>query len=453
MRSEQYDSEPTSQALSLLELNSRIRAALNQSFPDTYWVRAEMSDVRVNAASGHCYLEFIEKETRSGQLVAKVRGTIWARTFRLLKPYFEQETGQPFASGLKVLVKVMVDFHELYGLNLTVVDIDPAYTLGDMARRRLEIIRQLKAEGVFDLNKELPLPTLTRRIAVISSPTAAGYEDFVNQLAHNPGGYPFYVKLFPALMQGERTEQSVIEALDRIYAHQNCFDVVVLIRGGGATSDLNSFDSYLLAANCAQFPLPILTGIGHERDDTVVDLVAHTRLKTPTAVAAFLIERMDQAALALENVRQAVVRIASERMRTEKQTLQRYTSRIPLVVGQRLERNRALLQQLGGRLPSLAQGFVHRKQLAVDRFTLQLRSAATNRLNEKQRFLQLQEQFVRLASPDYILRRGYSLTLRNGQIVKRAEELRPGERLTTRFMDGEVQSVVEEKRTEKRRMR
>lgn len=453
MRSKQYDSEPTSQALSLLELNSRIRAALNHSFPDTYWVRAEMSDVRVNAASGHCYLEFIEKEARSGQLVAKVRGTIWARTFRLLKPYFEQETGQPFASGLKVLVKVMVDFHELYGLNLTVVDIDPAYTLGDMARRRLEIIRQLKEEGVFDLNKELPMPTLTRRIAVISSPTAAGYEDFVNQLAHNPGGYPFYVKLFPALMQGERTEQSVIEALDRIYAHQDCFDVVVLIRGGGATSDLNSFDSYLLAANCAQFPLPILTGIGHERDDTVVDLVAHTRLKTPTAVAAFLIERMDQAALALENVRQAVVRIASERMRTEKQTLQRYTSRIPLVVGQRLERNRALLQQLGGRLPSLAQGFVHRKQLAVDRFTLQLRSAATNRLNEKQRFLQLQEQFVRLASPDYILRRGYSLTLRNGQIVKRAEELRPGERLTTRFMDGEVQSVVEEKRAEKRRMR
>ena len=416
-------------------------------------MRAELSDVRVNAASGHCYLEFIEKEARSGQLVAKVRGTIWARTFRLLKPYFEQETGQPFASGLKVLVKVMVDFHELYGLNLTVVDIDPAYTLGDMARRRLEIIRQLKEEGVFDLNKELPLPTLTRRIAVISSPTAAGYEDFVNQLAHNPGGYPFYVKLFPALMQGERTEQSVIEALDRIYAHQDCFDVVVLIRGGGATSDLNSFDSYLLAANCAQFPLPILTGIGHERDDTVVDLVAHTRLKTPTAVAAFLIERMDQAALALENMRQAVVRIASERMRTEQQTLQRYTSRIPLVVGQRLERNRTLLQQLGGRLPSLAQGFVHRKQLEVDRFTLQLRSAATNRLNEKQRFLQLQEQFVRLASPNYILRRGYSLTLRNGQIVKRAEELRPGERLTTRFMDGEVQSVVEEKRTEKRRMR
>ena len=453
MRSEQYDSEPTSQALSLLELNSHIRAALTHSFPDTYWVRAEMSDVRVNAASGHCYLEFIEKEARSGQLVAKVRGTIWARTFRLLKPYFEQETGQPFASGLKVLVKVMVDFHELYGLNLTVVDIDPAYTLGDMARRRLEIIRQLKEEGVFDLNKELLLPTLTRRIAVISSPTAAGYEDFVNQLAHNPGGYPFYVKLFPALMQGERTEQSVIEALDRIYAHQDCFDVVVLIRGGGATSDLNSFDSYLLAANCAQFPLPILTGIGHERDDTVVDLVAHTRLKTPTAVAAFLIERMDQAALTLENMRQAVVRIASERMRTEKQTLQRYTSRIPLVVGQRLERNRTLLQQLGGRLPSLAQGFVHRKQLAVDRFTLQLRSAASNRLNEKQRFLQLQEQFVRLASPDYILRRGYSLTLRNGQIVKRAEELRPGERLTTRFMDGEVQSVVEEKRAEKRRMR
>ena len=277
MRKKEIDRSPDKQALSLVELNQRIRMTLEQAFPDTYWVRAEMSDVRENGASGHCYLEFIEKDPRSGQLLAKVRGAIWAKTFRLLKPYFEMETGQRFVSGLKVLVRVTVDFHELYGLSLTVVDIDPAYTLGDMARKRLEIIRQLQEEGVFELNKELPLPLLPRRIALISSPTAAGYEDFMNQLTHNRAGYPFYVKLFPALMQGERTEESVIAALDRIYAHQELFDVVALLRGGGATSDLNSFDSYLLAANCAQFPLPILTGIGHERDDTVVDLVAHTR--------------------------------------------------------------------------------------------------------------------------------------------------------------------------------
>ena len=310
MRRTISDPSPADQALSLVELNQRIHMTLEQAFPDTYWVRAEMSDVRENSASGHCYLEFIEKDPRSGQLLAKVRGAIWAKTFRLLKPYFEMETGQRFVSGLKVLVRVTVDFHELYGLSLTVVDIDPAYTLGDMARKRLEIIRQLQEEGVFGLNKELPLPLLPQRVALISSPTAAGYEDFMNQLMHNRAGYPFYVKLFPALMQGERTEGSVIAALDRIYAHQELFDVVALLRGGGATSDLNSFDSYLLAANCAQFPLPILTGIGHERDDTVVDLVAHTRLKTPTAVAEFLIARMDQAAKTLEDLQQAVIQSA-----------------------------------------------------------------------------------------------------------------------------------------------
>lgn len=444
MRKKEIDRSPDKQALSLVELNQRIRMTLEQAFPDTYWVRAEMSDVRENGASGHCYLEFIEKDPRSGQLLAKVRGAIWAKTFRLLKPYFEMETGQRFVSGLKVLVRVTVDFHELYGLSLTVVDIDPAYTLGDMARKRLEIIRQLQEEGVFELNKELPLPLLPRRIALISSPTAAGYEDFMNQLTHNRAGYPFYVKLFPALMQGERTEESVIAALDRIYAHQELFDVVALLRGGGATSDLNSFDSYLLAANCAQFPLPILTGIGHERDDTVVDLVAHTRLKTPTAVAEFLIARMDQAAQTVEELQQTMTQSASVRLLQEKQRLQSYATRFPALVGQRMERNRTLLHQLGAKLPTMAQGFVERKRAMVDRLAMQLRNATTTHLAEKQRFLQLQEQFVRMASPDYILRRGYSLTLREGKIIKRAEELQAGEELTTRFMDGEVKSIIKE---------
>ena len=444
MRKKDMDRSPDKQALSLVELNQRIRMTLEQAFPDTYWVRAEMSDVRENGASGHCYLEFIEKDPRSGQLLAKVRGAIWAKTFRLLKPYFEMETGQRFVSGLKVLVRVTVDFHELYGLSLTVVDIDPAYTLGDMARKRLEIIRQLQEEGVFELNKELPLPLLPRRIALISSPTAAGYEDFMNQLTHNRAGYPFYVKLFPALMQGERTEESVIAALDRIYAHQELFDVVALLRGGGATSDLNSFDSYLLAANCAQFPLPILTGIGHERDDTVVDLVAHTRLKTPTAVAEFLIARMDQAAQTVEELQQTMTQSASMRLLQEKQRLQSYATRFPALVGQRMERNRTLLHQLGAKLPTMAQGFVERKRAMVDRLVIQLRNATTTHLAEKQRFLQLQEQFVRMASPDYILRRGYSLTLREGKIIKRAKELQAGDELTTRFMDGEVKSIIKE---------
>ena len=308
--------------LSLLELNNLVRGVVSEAFPGTCWVRAEMSDVRTNASSGHCYLEFIEKNPITGQLVARARGSIWAKTFRMLKPYFEMETGQLFASGLKVLVKVSVEFHELYGYSLTVLDIDPAYTLGDMLRKRMEIIRQLKEEGVFTLNKELPFPVLPKRIAVITSPTAAGYEDFLNQLANNKAGYPFYPKLFPALMQGERTEESVIAALDRIYHHIDCFDVVVIIRGGGSTSDLNSFDSYLLAANCAQFPLPVITGIGHERDDTILDMVAHTRMKTPTAVAEFLIGRMDAAAEELEDLQQEVSELASTILLKQKNFLQ-----------------------------------------------------------------------------------------------------------------------------------
>lgn len=233
------------------------------------WIQAELSDVRSNT-TGHCYLEFVQKDPRSNNLVAKARGMIWNNIYRLLKPYFEETTGQLFTSGIKVLVKVTVQFHELYGYSLTVLDIDPAYTLGDMARRRREILLQLEEEGVLTLNKELEIPVLPQRIAVVSSATAAGYGDFCHQLQHNSGGFFFYTELFPALMQGNQVEESVLAALDRINARINEFDVVVIIRGGGATSDLSGFDTYLLAAACAQFPLPIITGIGHEREDTVL---------------------------------------------------------------------------------------------------------------------------------------------------------------------------------------
>lgn len=426
----------------LLELNNMVRGVINQAFPGACWVRAEMSDVRTNASSGHCYLEFIEKNPVTGQLVAKARGSIWAKTFRMLKPYFEMETGQLFASGLKVLVKVSVEFHELYGYSLTVLDIDPAYTLGDMLRKRMEIIRQLKEEGVFTLNKELSLPTLPKRIAVVTSPTAAGYEDFLNQLAGNRAGYPFYTKLFPALMQGERTEESVIAALDRVYHHIDCFDVVVIIRGGGSTSDLNSFDSYLLAANCAQFPLPIITGIGHERDDTILDMVAHTRMKTPTAVAEFLIGCMDAAAMELEGLQQAVSELATGILQKQKNLLQLLGSRLPAVALNRIERNRSYLQMVGNKLPVTASALLSRHRSVLDSLQMQLQNRASTRLDEGTRFIQLTEQFIKMASPDYVLKRGYSLALKDGKIIKHATDLNPGEELTTRFADGEVKSVV-----------
>lgn len=428
---------------SLLELNNLVRGAISEAFPGSCWVRAEMSDVRTNASSGHCYLEFIEKNPVTGQLVAKARGSIWAKTFRMLKPYFEMETGQLFASGLKVLVKVSVEFHELYGYSLTVLDIDPAYTMGDMLRKRMEIIRQLKEEGVFTLNKELPFPVLPKRIAIITSPTAAGYEDFLNQLANNKADYPFYPKLFPALMQGEKTEGSVIEALDRIYHHLDAFDVVVIIRGGGATSDLNSFDSYLLAANCAQFPLPIVTGIGHERDDTILDMVAHTRMKTPTAVAEFLIGCMDLAAGELEELQQEVSELATNILLKQKNFLQLLGARLPVIATNRIERNRSLLQMLGSRLPSSASTLLTRRRSTLDTLQMQLQNRSTSRLAEGTRFIQLTEQFIKMASPDYVLKRGYSLALKDGKIIKHAADLDSGDKLVTRFTDGDVKSIVE----------
>lgn len=428
-------------ALSLTQLNRLVKTALDEALPGTYWVRAETSEVRVNATSGHCYLEFVEKDETTGQLVAKSRGTIWARNFAVLRTYFEQETKQTFISGLKVLVNVSVGYHELYGLSLTVHDIDPSYTLGDMARKRMEVIRRLQEEGVFDLNKELTLAILPQRIAVISSPTAAGYEDFVNQLIHNDYGFPFYVKLFPALMQGEKTEESVIAALDRIYAHRELFDVVVLIRGGGSAADLSSFDSYTLAANCAQFPLPIITGIGHERDDSVVDNVAHTRMKTPTAVAAFLINRMAEQLALLDELRRTVCEATRNQLTVKKTTWQILATRFPVFVTGHLERHRTSLHTLTARLSSVPQLLEkHTEQLEL--VPVHIRKAADAMLTRHTHELALSEQHIKLASPDHILKRGYTLTLKDGKIVKHAADLSAGDEISVRFTDGERKGKI-----------
>ncbi len=430
--------------ITLFELNNRVKGAVQRAFPEMYWVRAEMSDVRANAASGHCYLEFIEKSPLTGQIIAKARGSIWAKTFRQLKSYFESETGQPFVSGLKVLVLVSVEYHELYGFSLTVADIDPAYTLGDLVRRRMEIVRRLQKEGVFDLNKELPFPVLPQRIAIITSPTAAGYEDFMNQLLHNEKGYVFYPKLFPAFMQGEKTEESVIAALERIYQVADRFDVVAIIRGGGATSELSSFDSYPLAAHCAQFPLPVITGIGHERDDTVLDMVAHTRLKTPTAVAEFLIGRIDRAAIEAVNLQEQISGSVSEILSKHKTLLQTLGNRFPVLAVNRIERNRAMLQRWELQIPVAVDGLLARRANVLETLQLFLKNRTEQRLSEYGKFIQLTEQFIKMASPDYVLKRGYSLTLKDGRIRKHASDFRPGDRLITRFADGDIVSIVED---------
>ena len=406
-------------SLSLLELNALVRRSLEQCLPDEYWIQAELSDVRSNT-TGHCYLEFIQKDPRSNSLVAKARGMIWNNIYRLLKPYFEESTGQLFTSGIKVLVKVTVQFHELYGYSLTVLDIDPTYTLGDMARRRREILLQLEEEGVLTLNKELEMPVLPQRIAVVSSATAAGYGDFCHQLKHNSGGFFFYTELFPALMQGNQVEESVLAALDCINTRISEFDVVVIIRGGGAASDLSGFDTYLLAAACAQFPLPVITGIGHERDDTVLDSVAHTRVKTPTAAAELLIQRVGEAAERLEEL--------SARLQQGAYTL--------------LEQEQRRLVTMHARIPEL----VHRK-LSEARFTLltarkDLSQVTQNLLSRQRHRLELLQQRVADNSPEKLLSRGYSITLKDGKAVTDASLLQPGDQLTTRLLKGEVQSTV-----------
>ena len=407
------------EALSLYDLNALVRRSLEQCLPDEYWVQAELSDVRTNS-TGHCYLEFIQKDPRSNNLIAKARGTIWANVYRLLKPYFEESTGQAFVSGIKVLVQVTVSFHELYGYSLTVQDIDPTYTLGDMARRRREILKQLEEEGVLTLNKELEMPVLPQRIAVVSSPTAAGYGDFCHQLKNNSRGFFFHTELFPALMQGDRVEESVLSALDAILNRQEDFDAVVIIRGGGATSDLSGFDTYLLAAACAQFPLPIITGIGHERDDTVLDSVAHTRVKTPTAAAEYLINCMDLAADELEVLISQLHESVRSRLTEEHRKLISYRNRIPSAVVRRVSDAKLAL-------------LTTRKDISLAVQTL---------LSRQRHRLELLQQRLADASPEKMLARGYSITLKDGKVVKDAALLNEEDEIITRFYRGEVASVI-----------
>ena len=408
-------------SISLYELGSLIHQTLNEGLSDTYWVQVELSEVR-EAYNGHCYIELIQKSERGNTLLAKARGTIWANVYKLLKPYFENTTGQMFAAGIKVLLQVSVEYHELYGLSLMVYDIDPTYTMGDMARRRKEILAQLDEEGVLTLNKELLMPHLPQRVAVISAAGAAGYGDFCDQLMGNPYGFAFYPKLFPAVMQGERVEETIIAALDHIAAEQDFWDVVVVIRGGGATSDLSGFDTYDLAANCAQFPLPIITGIGHERDDTVLDMVAHTRVKTPTAAAEYLITRVVEAATRLDGMVNALSVGVTSRIHQEERRVEKIAQRLPALFSVISSNGLHRIEQLGTRIHTAVQCL----------------------LTEQRHRLQLMEKVVESASPTKILQRGYSITRCEGKVVRDASSLPNGSVLTTTLADGEVKSVVRE---------
>ena len=401
----------------LLELNRMVRETIERQMDGKYWVEAELSDLHDR---NHCYMELVENDPFGPTPLAKARAVCWANHWTALRSKFERQTQQQLRPGIKVRMMVTPTFHEAYGFAYQVSDIDPDYTLGDIVRKRMEIIRQLKEAGIFDLQRELVLPRFAQRIAVISSAQAAGYGDFCHQIDDNSYGLSFSHELFAAIMQGEQVEQSVIAALDRINARIDEFDVVVIIRGGGATTDMSGFDTLALAENVANFPLPIITGIGHDRDECILDMVSYMRVKTPTAAAAFLIDHLSEVYTALVSARERISRIAERHLAYEKMRL----------------------KQLADRIPTLFALTRERQTKRIDALAHRLDSAATQRLERERHRLQLVAQRAQAQDPIHILRRGYSITLHNGHALRSGDELADGDIIETRLEQGTLKSEI-----------
>ena len=409
----------TNETLTLFELNTLVRDIIEANFDEEYWVTGELSDVSTPAFGGHFYGELVQRDEQADRIVAKARITCWARNYTMLRLRFQKEAGETLRKGLQVKLLEKVNFHEQYGYSLNVLDIDSTFTLGDLAKRRREILLQLEKDGILHDNQSLPLPRLLRRIAVISSATAAGYGDFCHQLEQNDYGFHFDVQLFPAVMQGEQVPESIISALEVVLSKPP-FDLVVIIRGGGASSDLSDFDSYELAACIAQYPLPVLTGIGHERDETVLDYVAHTSVKTPTAAAAFIIDHQAQEAALLDDLYIRITHSANERILREKQ---------------RLERQRAVL-------PLLFTNHIQGRKNRLDLLLQRLSNACSQHIEHEKHSLQLMKQRLNSLDPRLLLRRGYTITTCGGKIVRSTEGLAEGEVLTTQTEKGEIYSKI-----------
>ena len=408
------------ETLTLFELNSLVREVVEGHLDEPRWVVGELNDASTPAFGGHFYGELVQKEEGGDRIVAKARITCWARNYNILRLRFQKEAGETLRKGIQLKLLVQVAFHEQYGYSLNVLDIDSSFTLGDLAKRRREILLQLEKDGILHDNQSLPLPRLLKRIAVISSATAAGYGDFKHQLEQNPYGLHFDVELFPAIMQGEQVPTSIISALEQILS-QPVFDCVVIIRGGGASSDLSDFDNYELASIIAQYPLPVLTGIGHERDETVIDYVAHTRVKTPTAAAAFLVEHQAQEAALLDDLYMRISRFSREHLQHERQRLDHLQTILPLLFANALQLHQNKLTLLRQRLLS-----------------------SSNALVERERYrLQLMKQRLDGLDPKLMLRRGYSITTKDGKLVRDISTVKKGDTLTTYTENGMINSIVD----------
>lgn len=427
-------------ALSLFELNSLVREAIEEYVTDEYWVEAELASA--HESGGHCYMELIQKEDGSNTPIARASARCWRSTWALLKPHFERETGQTLRGGLKVLLQVYPQFHENFGFSWIVTDIDPTYTLGDMARRRQEIIRRLKEEGVFDLNKELELPLFAQHIAVISSDSAAGYGDFCKQLSENKQGFKFAVELFSAVMQGEQVEQTVIAALNEINERREDFDCVVIIRGGGSTSDLSGFDTLALAENVANFPLPVITGIGHDRDESVLDMVSHTRVKTPTAAAAFLIEHLQDVYSLIVEAEEDVIRCVTDRLQKERLRIDRLIELLPKQLAAFLTAQHARLGRLIELLPRQTAACLTSQRGNLDLLAATMHGVLERRMLRENHRMEMLEHRADAVNPEKLLQRGYSITRSNGRVVRSPEQLKAGDEIETTMEKGTIKSVV-----------
>lgn len=408
------------QHITLRELQRRVKSALEGQFALPVWVSAEISEIKVNY-SGHCYLELVEKGGDNGVPTAQARAVVWRSHYPRISGYFEAETGQRLASGIRILAKVLVTYHELYGFSLQITDIDPSYTLGDMERQRQQTIAQLQQDGVWDMNREAPMPAVVQRIAIVSSANAAGYQDFRKELEKSP--YRFSLTLFDAFMQGAAAEESIVEALCSVAGQLEKFDAVVLIRGGGSASDLNCFNAYRLCAHVAQFPLPVVTGIGHDKDTSVADMVAHTALKTPTAVAGWLVDRMaevdgwlDYAALQLHDTTTAAMHASEVR-------LERLSGEVRRLSGELLTRQTLRLEHFAALLPEAARDFLTRQNV-------RLGNAA---------------ELIAGRSPERILRLGFAVVRTGGKAVTSAGAVAEGEQVEIEVSDGRINAIVKQK--------
>ena len=432
--------------ITLQEFNNRIKRLLADPSVMNCWVVAETTDVRINQ---HCYLQLLEKNPKTGATVAKIKAIIWGSQFRFLNARFKQVTGRDIGNDMKIMVCLSVNYSPQYGLTVVINDINPEFTLGDMERQRQEILNRLTQEGIIGQNKTVPVPPVLQRIAIVSAAGAAGYGDFMKQLTDNKYGVCFYPCLFQATMQGVKTVPTVLAALDKVEQKQHLFDCVVIIRGGGGTEELNSFDNYDLARRVATFPLPVIVGIGHERDITVLDYVAGIRVKTPTAAAEHIILQAANALAHIGDLSNQVVSIAHDYIARAKEQLSYYAGNLPIMAQRIIDTNTLRLQNFIQNIPLHVQRRIEGENAQLARQKDAIKNAVAQvKMKETMRLEALGDK-IELLSPRKVMARGYTLTTCEGKIMTDAAQLEAGKLVTIHFRDGKVvagtQSVIKDK--------